>query len=40
MKLAGLKRFHGKTIEHNHQMILEHGIENWADKRAKHYPWR
>jgi hypothetical protein len=40
VKLARLKRFHAKTIEHNHEMIRLHGIENWADKREKHYPWR
>lgn len=39
-KLSRLKRFHGKTIEHNHEMILQYGIEDWAGNRGKHYPWR
>lgn len=32
--LAPLKRFHGKTIEHNHQMIRQFGLENWSDSGA------
>ncbi|MBI0584073.1 MAG: hypothetical protein ISF22_07585 [Methanomassiliicoccus sp.] len=38
--LAPLKKFHGKTIEHNHQMIRQYGLENWSDKRDKPCPWR
>jgi hypothetical protein len=38
--LAPLKRFHGKTIEHNHNMIRQYGLDDWSDKRGKHYPWR
>ncbi len=38
--LAPLKRFHGDTIEHNLEMIRRYGIDNWAEKRGKHYPWR
>ena len=32
-----LKRIH--SIEHNLEMIREFGINNWADKRGKHYKW-
>ncbi|MBI5680964.1 MAG: DUF3795 domain-containing protein [Methanobacterium sp.] len=32
-----LKGIH--SIEHNLKMIKEYGVENWADKRGKHYNW-
>ncbi len=32
-----LKGIH--SIEHNLEMIREFGINNWADKREKHYKW-
>lgn len=32
-----LKGIH--SIEHNLEMIKEHGVEHWADKREKHYNW-
>lgn len=32
-----LKGIH--PIEHNLKMIKEYGVENWADKRGKHYNW-
>lgn len=32
-----LKEIH--SIEHNLEMINEYGIDNWADKREKHYKW-
>lgn len=32
-----LKRIH--PIEHNLKMIKEYGVDNWADKRGKHYNW-
>jgi hypothetical protein len=38
--LEPLSVFHGDTIRGNLRLIKEYGIENWADKRGKHYPWR
>lgn len=32
-----LKGIH--SIEHNLEMIKKYGVDNWADKRDKHYNW-
>jgi hypothetical protein len=32
-----LKGIH--AIEHNLEMIKKYGVDNWADKRGKHYKW-
>ncbi|MGF7117523.1 DUF3795 domain-containing protein [Methanobacterium oryzae] len=32
-----LKGIH--SIEHNLEMIRKYGVNNWADKRGKHYNW-
>ncbi len=37
--LEPLKNYHGKTIDHNLEMIKERGLDNWSDKRGKHYTW-
>jgi Protein of unknown function (DUF3795) len=37
--LAHLKSFHGATIDSNLDTIKECGINDWSDKRGKHYPW-
>ncbi len=37
--LEPLRRAHGENINHNLEMIREHGPEAWADKRGRHYPW-
>lgn len=37
-KLERHKIFHPNT-EHNLNMIKEFGINNWVDKRGKHYKW-
>jgi hypothetical protein len=37
-KLEPHKKFH-PGMEHNLDMIKEFGIENWLDKKAKHYLW-
>jgi len=37
--LDSLRRFHGENIDHNLEMIRQHGPDNWAEHRAKHYPW-
>ncbi len=31
--------YHGDTPRHNLRLIKEYGVENWADKRGKHYIW-
>ena len=31
--------YHGDTRRGNLRLIKEYGIENWADKRGKHYLW-
>ena len=31
--------FHGDTRRYNLRLIKEYGINNWADKRGKHYVW-
>jgi hypothetical protein len=36
--LAPLFRAHS-SLAHNHRCIREHGIDNWSDKRGKHYSW-
>ncbi|MBN1187516.1 MAG: DUF3795 domain-containing protein [Bacteroidales bacterium] len=37
-KLEWHKKFH-PGMEHNLELIKKHGIENWLDKKGKHYPW-
>jgi hypothetical protein len=37
-KLEVHKKFH-PGMEHNLDMIKEFGLENWLDKRGKHYQW-
>lgn len=37
--LEPLKEHHGETIDHNLEMIKEHGLDNWSEKRGKHYTW-
>lgn len=37
-KLEPHKNFH-PGMEHNLDMIKEYGIENWLDKKGKHYKW-
>lgn len=37
--LQPLRDFHRETIDGNLDAIAEHGPEDWADKRGKHYPW-
>jgi len=37
--LDPLRRFHGDNIDHNLEMIRQFGPDNWAEHRAKHYPW-
>ncbi|MBN2039715.1 MAG: DUF3795 domain-containing protein [Spirochaetes bacterium] len=37
-RLIYLKDFH-PGLRHNLEMIREHGIDNWIEKRGKHYPW-
>ncbi|MEA4900537.1 DUF3795 domain-containing protein [Desulfitobacterium sp.] len=36
--LSPLKEFH-PGLEHNLQMIKDYGIDNWIEKREKHYNW-
>lgn len=31
--------YHGDTLKFNLRLIKEYGIENWVDKRGKHYLW-
>jgi hypothetical protein len=35
--LLGLKKIH--PLEHNLELIKKHGVDNWSDKRGKHYLW-
>lgn len=35
--LLDLKKIH--SIEHNLEMIKNYGVDNWSDKRGKHYSW-
>jgi hypothetical protein len=37
-KLEPHKKFH-PGMEHNLDMIKEFGLENWLDKKGKHYMW-
>jgi hypothetical protein len=37
--LEPLSVYHGDTPRYNLRLIKEYGIENWADKRGKHYLW-
>jgi hypothetical protein len=37
--LEPLSIAHGDTLRYNLRLIKEYGIENWADKRGKHYLW-
>jgi hypothetical protein len=37
-KLEFHKKFH-PGMEHNLDMIKEYGLENWLDKKGKHYTW-
>jgi len=38
-RLEPLSVYHGDTPKHNLRLIKEYGIENWADKRRRHYIW-
>lgn len=38
-KLAWHKSFH-PGIEHNLELIKKFGLDNWVNKRGKHYPWK
>lgn len=35
--LVDLKKIH--SIEHNLEMIKSYGVDNWSNKRGKHYYW-
>ncbi len=37
--LEPLSDYHGATPKNNLRLIKEYGIENWADKRGRHYVW-
>ena len=37
--LKPLSVYHGATPQNNLRLIKEYGIENWADKRGRHYVW-
>lgn len=37
--LQPLVLYHGDTPQNNLRLIKKYGIENWADKRGKHYVW-
>ncbi len=37
--LEQLSTYHGDTPKNNLRLINEYGIENWADKRGRHYIW-
>jgi len=37
--LKPLSDYHGATPKHNLRLIREYGIENWSDKRGRHYVW-
>lgn len=37
--LEPLSVFHGDTPKNNLRLIRKHGVDNWADKRGKHYLW-
>ncbi len=37
--LKPLSGYHGDTLKNNLRLIKKYGIENWADKRGKHYVW-
>ena len=37
--LEQLSAYHGDTPQNNLQLIKEYGVENWADKRGRHYVW-
>jgi len=36
--LVPMKKIHS-CIEHNHQVIKDHGYERWSNQRANHYDW-
>lgn len=38
-RLEPLEVFHGETIKDNLEAIRECGIDNWGERRGKHYPW-
>ena len=31
--------YHGDTMRFNLRLIKKYGVDNWADKRGKHYLW-
>ncbi|RPJ28159.1 MAG: DUF3795 domain-containing protein [Planctomycetaceae bacterium] len=31
---------HGDTMQHNLQMIRQHGVERWSHTRGRHYVWQ
>jgi hypothetical protein len=37
--LESLSDYHGDTPKNNLRLIKKYGIENWTDKRGKHYVW-
>jgi hypothetical protein len=37
--LEPLSDYHGATPKNNLRLIKKYGIENWADKRGRHYIW-
>lgn len=37
--LEPLSLYHGDTPKFNLNLIKEYGVENWADRRGKHYLW-
>lgn len=37
--LFNLKKYHGPTINYNIAMIQKYGVDDWSDKRGKHYQW-
>jgi len=37
--LGPLRSFHGGTIDGNLDAIAECGMEEWSERRGKHYPW-
>ncbi|WXG42024.1 MAG: DUF3795 domain-containing protein [Candidatus Freyarchaeum deiterrae] len=37
--LEPLSIYHGDTPKRNLRLIKKYGVENWTDKRGKHYIW-
>lgn len=37
--LKPLTAYHGDTPRQNLRLLKRYGLENWADKRGKHYIW-